>query len=230
MLVHQFDVRRTAGGGHESLTFGYLFKQFMSFLLGGFHGTFGYFEHIVEAHQLKGAIHLFDAGAELTEDGRSDASHHLFTLTDALQHVEHLRDAEDSAERTSVHTLATIDALAFVDVLDAAFVLADGLHRAGFFAWHGDVNDGMIRTALVANAAAHARVVVNPCLTSLGTDVDSALRTVILTMTGRTATAKVGNFVIDLDASRAGFIHHTHNFVFRFTVVGTVHRHLGVFG
>ena len=183
----------------------------------------------MEAHKLECAIYLFDAGTELAKDGRSYASHHFFAFADFLQHVEHLREAEDGAERTSVHTLAAVDTLRFVDVFDAAFVLADGLHRTSFFARNRDVDDGVIRTALVADPTAHAGVVVNPCLAGLGADVDGSLRTVILSMTGASASTDFSYFVVDLDASRTCFIYYAHNFIFRVSVRSTIQCFLCVF-
>ena len=99
-------------------------------------------------------------------------------------------------------------------MLDVVFVLADGFHRTSFFTRHRNVDDGVIRTTLVADTTADALVVVNLCLTSLLVKVYSSLRTVHVAASSHTTPTKVTYFIVYLHARRACFVDDTENIFF----------------
>ena len=99
----------------------------------------------------------------------------------------------------------------FIDVFDVVLVLADGFHRTSFFTRHRNVDDGVIRTALVADTTADTLVVVNLCLTSLLVKVYSSFRTVHVAASCHTTPAKVTYFVVHLYTRRTCFVDDTEN-------------------
>ena len=211
MLVHQFDVRRTARSSHEFLSCFQFFQQFVCFVAGSVHGTFSHFNYIGKTNFFQCSVHLFDGSFELSQYGRSRNGNYLFSLTDSFQYIEYLRDFEDGSERTGIQTFSTIDTLAFIDVFDVVLVLADGFHRTSFFTRHRNVDDGVIRTALVADTTADTLVVVNLCLTSLLVKVYSSFRTVHVAASCHTTPAKVTYFVVHLYTRRTCFVDDTEN-------------------
>ena len=214
MLVHQFYIRRAAGSRHKLLSLFQLLNQFVRLVADGIHRTLRHLDDIRKAHLFQCAIHLFNSRLELPQNGRSHDSHHLLTLTDSVQHVEHLRNLEDSSKWACVQALSAVDALTFVDVLYPLLILADGFHGTSFLARYRNVNDGMIRTTLMADTATDTFIMVNPCLAAL-LDMHCLLGTIHLATACRTSAAEVRNLVVNLHTCRTSFVNHTHDVVFR---------------
>ena len=81
----------------------------------------------------------------------------------------------------------------------------------------------------MTNAATDTGIVVNPCLSALF-DVYGFLGTIGLATASRTSAAEVCDFIINLHASRASFINHAHDVIFRCTVFRPVQRTGRIFG
>ena len=90
MFVYQFDVRRTAGSGHEFLAFFQLFEQLMCFVAGCFHCAFCHFDDIGKSDFFQGTIYLVDGSLELSQNRRSRNGNQFFTGTDRFQNIKYL--------------------------------------------------------------------------------------------------------------------------------------------
>ena len=217
MLVGQFDVRWTARGSHELLAFCNLFEQFVCFVAGSLHGSFGNFHYIGKSHLLQCSIYFFDRSVELSQNRRCRDGNYLFAAADSFHNVEYLRDFEDGSERTSVKTLAAVDTLGLVDMLDVVFIFADGFYWTCFFARYGDVYDSVVRTALVAESAADTFIVVDRCLSGLAVEVDGSFRAVHVAAACHTSAAEVTYFVVYLYTGRACLVDNAENVFLDFT-------------
>lgn len=65
---------------------------------------------------LKAPYTFSDRRFKLSQNGRGDDSHHFVATANALQYIECLRYLENCTERTSVDTLAAIDAATLIDM------------------------------------------------------------------------------------------------------------------
>ena len=66
ILVHQLNIRRTAGSSHKLLAFLQFFNQLMCFIFHCFHCTLCDFNHIGETDLLECSVYLFDSSTELS--------------------------------------------------------------------------------------------------------------------------------------------------------------------
>ena len=214
MLVHQLYIRRTTGSRHKLLTLLQLLNQLVRLVADGIHRTLSHLNDIRKTDLFQCAIYLFNSRLELPQDGRSHDSHHLLTLADSVQHVEHLRYFENCSEWTCIETLSAIDTFAFVNMLYPLLILTDGFHGTSFLTRYGNINNGMVGTTLMADAATDTCIMVNPCLTAL-LDMHCLLGTIHLATACRTSAAEVRNLVVNLHTCRTSFVNHTHDIVFR---------------
>ena len=99
-------------------------------------------------------------------------------------------------------------------MLDAALVLADGAHGACLRARHRNVEHRMVGAAAVADAAAHALVVVDVRLV-VGSDLDGALGAVHHAAARHAAAAEVRDDVVVLNAGRACLVDHAQDVIFQ---------------
>ena len=211
VFLGHFDVGRTARRGHERLPLGQFLGQLLALVGNGVHRPLSHLDHVGEADRFDRAVELFDGDLVLREDRRRDDGHELLAAADALQHVEDLRNFENGTEGAAVEAFAAVDALALVDVLHAVLVLGDGLHGTRLLARNGDVDDRVVGTTVVADAAAHAKAVVDAGLTGLLVEVDRVLRTVERAGASHAAAAEVRDVVVDPYARRTGLVDHAHD-------------------
>ena len=226
MLVHPAGVCRAAGGGHEGLPFLHFLLQFLGFVGSGDFCAQGYFHHVVEADLLDGCQHLPRRGVELPVDGGGGDGDDLFLrVAEALVYVDDFRTLHDGAVGACLHALPAVDALAFVDVLHAFGVLADGFDRADVLAGHGREDNGMVGAHLLAQPAAHA---VHAADARLAPDEgDGVLGAVHDAGASLAAPAKVGHGILRLDAGAACLVYDGKDVLLH---VFVRHRHAGEVG
>ena len=95
-------------------------------------------------------------------------------------------------------------------MLHPILVLADRLNRTNFLARDRDINDGMVRTALVAFTTADTSFMINLGLT-IFLESDSVLRAVHITTTSHAPPAKIRDLIIHGDTRGTRLIHYTHD-------------------
>jgi len=95
-------------------------------------------------------------------------------------------------------------------MLHPILVLADRLNRTNFLARDRDINDGMVRTALVAFTTADTSFMINLGLTVF-LESDSVLRAVHITTTSHATPAKIRDLIIHGDTRGTRLIHYTHD-------------------
>ncbi len=100
-------------------------------------------------------------------------------------------------------------------------ILTDGFYGTSFLTRYRNINNGMVGTALMADAATDTRIMVNPRLPAL-LDMYSFLGTIHLATACRTSAAKVRNLVVYLHTCRTSFVNHTHDIVFRLAILRSI--------
>lgn len=96
---------------------------------------------------------------------------------------------QNGPERTSIHTFTAINTFVLVDMLYTVFIFADRFDRTRFFARNRNINDCVIRTAFVADAATDAGIMVDPCLAGVSMYMYGSFRTIVLATAGGTSPA-----------------------------------------
>jgi hypothetical protein len=74
-------------------------------------------------------------------------------------------------------------------MLYTVFIFADRFDRTRFFARNRNINDCVIRTAFVADAATDAGIMVDPCLAGVSMYMYGSFRTIVLATAGGTSPA-----------------------------------------
>lgn len=113
-------------------------------------------------------------------------------------------------------------------MLDAVFIFGYGFNGTCLFARHGDIDDCMIRAAVVAYTAADAFVVVNCSLAYLRVSAYCVFGAIVHAASCHATTAKACHFIIGLYAGRARLINHAHYVVFRFRLIVASESHLDI--
>ena len=113
-------------------------------------------------------------------------------------------------------------------MFDVMFIFADGFYRAGFLTRNRDVDDCMVRAALVTDTTADTGIVVDMSLAGLLVEMDGTFRTVHIAASCHASTAQVTYFVVDLYAGRTSFIDDTKDVFLDFSAA--FERLLCIFG
>ncbi len=161
----------------------------MRFMFYGGHGSLCYFNYIGETDLSECTIYLFDSCAELSQNRWRDNGYHLFSFTDALQHIECLGYFKNGPERTGIHAFTAINTFILINMLYTVFIFADRFDRTRFLAGNGNIDDCVIRAAFVADAATDAGIMVDPCLAGVGMYMYGSFGTIVLATAGGTSPA-----------------------------------------
>jgi len=107
-------------------------------------------------------------------------------------------------------------------MLYAVLVLGDGVYGACFLARHGDIDYGMVRTAIVADAAADTLVMIDMCFSGMLVEAYGAFRAVVDAASCHASPAKVGNIIFDLHTRGASLVDHTHYIILDVFLAGMI--------
>ena len=218
MLVNRFVERRTARGSHKGLTSLQLLQKLVPFVVHSVHSTLSHLNHVGEADTLQCPIHLSMRSIVLGQNSRSHNSYHLFTRLNLPKYIKDLRDFKDSAKWTSIDTRTAIDTAAFINVLNTMLILLNSTNWARSFTRHRDIYNSMVGASTMATTATNAVIMINLRLT-IFLKTNALLRAGIVTCLTHTATAEVGDLIIDFHTTGASLVNNTEKIVFLLTLL-----------
>ena len=107
-------------------------------------------------------------------------------------------------------------------MFDAVLVLGDCVYWAGLLAGDRDIDYSVVRTALVADAAADTFVMIDVSFAGMLVKAYGTFRTVVDAASGHASPAKVCDIVFDLHTRGASLVDHTHYILLDIFLSGTL--------